>query len=224
MSRRARKNGGCSTQKWVNKAMQHPQLPRLQVDMTRRQEKTMVQSPSTQKPRDVLSESLQIMTVPAVHFGIAVSILSTPTLVRTIIICRTIRPSCIRQSKVCSKHLPAIPRRYSHILSLLIIISCSHCLTDCCRAEFGRVNGCKVYNVCRPTSIPSPSPTRKSQCGVYWHRSQNHRNPNACTNDANLPDDPSKLYGTVQGKLIYTSCMRSRRCILIIHMWSLFHS
>ncbi|KAL7513920.1 hypothetical protein ACHAXN_012541 [Cyclotella atomus] len=70
---------------------------------------------------------------------------------------------------------------------------------ECCKAEFGKVHGCNVYNVCRPTSKPSPAPTkRKSDCGVFWHRSLSPLNPNACTDDGNLPDDPSKLYSTVQ--------------------------
>eukprot|EP00804_Cyclotella_cryptica_P022621 CCRYP_009500-RA/>CCRYP_009500-RA protein AED:0.28 eAED:0.28 QI:1468/1/1/1/0.6/0.5/6/139/1106 len=72
---------------------------------------------------------------------------------------------------------------------------------ECCKAEFGKVHGCNVYNVCRQTPHPSPPPVptpSPSNCGVYWHRSQSALNPNSCTNDENLPKDPSKWYATVQ--------------------------
>jgi hypothetical protein len=78
---------------------------------------------------------------------------------------------------------------------------------ECCIAEFGKVHGCNVYNVCHPTSKPSPAPTRrKSDCGVFWHRSVSPLNPNACTDDGNLPEDPSKLYSTVHGKHLRLLC------------------
>jgi hypothetical protein len=95
-------------------------------------------------------------------------------------------------------HLSSFLERTYHAWSLNIFSSFE---TECCKAEFGKVHGCNVYNVCRPTSKPSPAPTkRKSDCGVFWHRSLSPLNPNACTDDGNLPDDPSKLYSTVQGK------------------------
>lgn len=72
---------------------------------------------------------------------------------------------------------------------------------DCCKAEFGKVHGCNVYNVCQPTTKPSPVPTRRDPvCGVYWHRSLSHFNPDSCTDDGNLPSDPSRVYATVEGK------------------------
>ena len=37
-----------------------------------------------------------------------------------------------------------------------------------------------------------------SPCGL-WHRSITELNPNSCTNDDKLPDDPTKLYVTMEG-------------------------
>ena len=36
-------------------------------------------------------------------------------------------------------------------------------------------------------------------CGNLWHRSLSELNPQSCTNDDRIPNDPSKLYSTVQG-------------------------
>ncbi|KAL3792334.1 hypothetical protein ACHAWO_000884 [Cyclotella atomus] len=48
-----------------------------------------------------------------------------------------------------------------------------------------------------PTLSPTFSPSEYS-CGDSWHRSTSALNPNSCTNDKEIPNDPSRLYDTVQ--------------------------
>jgi hypothetical protein len=49
--------------------------------------------------------------------------------------------------------------------------------------------------------------TLMSDCGEFWHRSQSPLNPSSCTNDDNLPEDPSHLYLTVEGKRKHHFCL-----------------